>query len=67
MLLATSQMGVDVDYKCYRLPDGGRRCKDKYTDKCYCCKYCKAVLSAKDVAKLIIAYKKLITISRKEG
>lgn len=67
MLIATSQLGININYKCYRLPDGGRRCKNKNTNVCYTCEYCKAELSAKDATKLITVYRNSIIDSKKEG
>lgn len=53
MFMAISRGGISVSYKCYHLPGYGKKCPDKYTDKCMTCRYCKAEMSAADATRLL--------------
>ena len=55
MVEAVSRRGIRILYKCYRLPDYGRRCADAFK-KCHTCKYCKAEMKAEDATKLMNRY-----------
>ena len=53
MIIAVARDGVSVLYRCYKLPGYGRKCPDKYSPRCYKCKFCKAEMSAADATKLL--------------
>lgn len=53
MYMSVSHNGILVSYKCYHVPGYGKRCKDKNSDKCMRCKYCKAEMSAIDATRLL--------------
>ena len=54
MIIATSHMGISVTYKCYKLPDYGRRCPARDDGHiCMRCKFCKAEMSGYDAVKLL--------------
>lgn len=52
MYMSLSRGGITVYYKCYHMPDRGRKCPDKNTDVCMRCKYCRAEMSAADATRL---------------
>lgn len=56
MTISISRNGIGITYKCYKLPRHGKKCPDKYSDKCYRCKFCKAELSAMDATRLLNSY-----------
>lgn len=60
MIIATSKLGISITYKCYHFPGNGKKCPDKYTFKCYHCKYCRAELSAHDATRLMNTFQKAI-------
>ena len=53
MVVSVSHRGISVLYRCFHLPDYGKKCKDRYTDQCYRCRYCKAEMSADDATTLM--------------
>ena len=53
MCMSISRDGVNILYRCYKLPGYGKNCPDKNTDKCYTCKFCKAEMSGEDAMKLL--------------
>lgn len=54
MAMMVSRNGVGVRFACYRLPDYGRRCKERDDgDHCMRCKYCKAEMAGRDAARLL--------------
>jgi len=57
MRMSISSQGIGVFYRCFRLPDYGKKCPDKNTNKCLRCKYCKAEMRAADATKLLNSYK----------
>lgn len=54
MVLAISSKGIGITYKCFHLPDYGKRCDDR-DDGSHCmqCKYCKAEMSAFDATRML--------------
>lgn len=54
MYMAISRRGINVYYKCYKLPGYGKKCPDKNTDKCLRCKFAKAEMSAADATRLLM-------------
>ena len=56
--IAISSMGIDMLYKCFKLPGYGKKCPDKNTEKCYKCKYCKVEMQAADATKLLSVYQR---------
>ena len=57
MVLAISRNGIGILYKCYRLPDKGRKCKEgDGGSRCMKCKYCKAEMSGFDATRLLNFY-----------
>lgn len=61
MVIATSKLGISITYKCYRFPNNGKKCPDKYTSKCYNCQYCRAEMTAHDATRLMNAFYKAST------
>ena len=57
MVMAVSSRGIGITYRCYHLPDLGKKCADKNTDKCLRCRYCRAEMSAYDATRLMSAYR----------
>ena len=59
MVLAISRYNIGITYKCFHLPDYGKRCDDR-DDGSHCmqCKYCKAEMSAFDATRLLNGYGK---------
>ena len=57
MIIATSHMGINVTYRCYKLPDYGRRCPDRDDGyHCMACKYSKAEMSGFYATRLLSKY-----------
>lgn len=55
--ISITTKGVSVLYRCYKFPGHGAKCDDRFTDKCYRCRYAKAEMSASDATKLLRGYK----------
>lgn len=53
MVQSVSHMGISILYKCFHLPDYGKKCEDRFTQKCYRCKFCRAEMSAEDATTLL--------------
>lgn len=52
--IGLSRNGISVLYRCFNvLLRRGRKCKDKYTDKCLTCKFAKAEMSAYDATRIL--------------
>lgn len=56
MIIAESRRGISILYRCFRLPDYGKRCADAFTNKCFKCRFCKAEMSAEDATNLLNRY-----------
>ena len=57
MVMAVSSRGIGITYRCYYLPDRGKKCPDKNTNECLRCRYCRAEMSAYDATRLMSAYR----------
>ena len=57
MTMIVSRNGIGILFKCFRLPDYGKRCNERDDgDHCMRCKYCKAELSGFDAIRLLNFY-----------
>lgn len=56
MVISVTSDGVKVLYRCYHMPDHGKRCPDRNTKKCMKCKFCKAEMSAEDATRMLNRY-----------
>ena len=57
MRMSISSRGIGILYRCFKLPGYGKKCPDKYTNKCMKCPYCKAEMKAADATRLLSSYK----------
>lgn len=54
MIMMISRNGIRVLFRCYRLPDYGKRCMERDDgERCMKCKYCKAEMPGYDAARLL--------------
>lgn len=59
MTMVVSRNGIGVLFRCFRLPDYGKRCKERDDgDHCMKCKYCKAEMSGFDATRLLNKYER---------
>ena len=57
MTIVVSRNGIGILFRCFRLPDYGKRCDERDDgDHCMKCKYCKAELSGFDATRLLNFY-----------
>ena len=56
MVMSVSVHGMKILYRCYHMPDHGKKCPDRNTSVCMKCKYAKAEMAAGDATRMLNRY-----------